>query len=347
MRIELMPAYSGDSILITYKDNNKENRNILIDGGIGRFYPRYLKNKLEEISGKGENIDLLIVTHIDDDHIGGILKLFEDKSISKNFIKKVWFNSEKNISKVYSTIIDNPNEIFLDNKEELKTSVNQGVSLEKKLEELKCWETDIIQVSKRYTNYSIFDVSITVLTPNFNAIEKLKLKWTNSNTKDTYTSTKESDYSKSIDELAKNKFIEDKSITNKSSISFILSHKNNNYLFLGDAHPTDVIKGIKLQGYSIEKPLKVEYLKVSHHGSKNNINEELLSLIECEKYLISSNGNKNNHPNKEALARIIVNKKKPQIYFNYDIENSIFSKDDRDKYSFSTEYKRSFEIIDE
>ena len=40
----------------------------------------------------------------------------------------------------------------------------------------------------------------------------------------------------------------------------------------------------------VHQPLKIDYVKVSHHGSKANTNDELLSLLDCNNFIISANG---------------------------------------------------------
>lgn len=92
--IEMLPARAGDCFLITFMEDDYR---ILIDGGYKSTYLDYLKPKLLELSGEGKCIDLLVVTHIDDDHIQGIIELLLENGDSDNpliiKIKDVWFNS--------------------------------------------------------------------------------------------------------------------------------------------------------------------------------------------------------------------------------------------------------------
>ena len=46
----------------------------------------------DKIKDNNQKIDLLIVTHTDDDHIKGIIKFIEDDTLN-NYIQEVWFNS--------------------------------------------------------------------------------------------------------------------------------------------------------------------------------------------------------------------------------------------------------------
>src|SRR5690349_11402460 len=87
MKLNILKAFNGDAIHIQFNEGTLV-RNILIDGGMPNTYitlkgkkGKEVKGELnllvEEISNKGQKIDLLILTHIDDDHIGGILRWFE------------------------------------------------------------------------------------------------------------------------------------------------------------------------------------------------------------------------------------------------------------------------------
>ncbi len=63
-------AGKGECIRLRYDDGH----NIFIDTGVTRFADT-LKRLCREIVDAGETLDLLILTHVDDDHIGGILAL--------------------------------------------------------------------------------------------------------------------------------------------------------------------------------------------------------------------------------------------------------------------------------
>ena len=90
-------------------------------------------------------------------------------------------------------------------------------------------------------------------------------------------------------------------------------------LYLGDCHAQIVMSWLdELQLNSI----KVDVVKISHHGSQNNTSLDLLRRIECDKYLISTNGKSHGHPDLETLARIaIVNTQtQAEIHLNYDLD---------------------------
>ena len=74
------PAKSGDSILIKVNSSY-----ILVDGGYVSTYKNYIQ---EEIIKKNLSLELVICTHYDQDHIGGLIPLVNNYAS----IKKLWFN---------------------------------------------------------------------------------------------------------------------------------------------------------------------------------------------------------------------------------------------------------------
>lgn len=115
-------------------------------------------------------------------------------------------------------------------------------------------------------------------------------------------------------------FFEDTDVVNGSSIAFILEYEEKRILFLGDSHPSVIEKELKKMGFGKREKIKIDLMKVSHHGSKGNITNELLEMIDCDKFLICTNGYQYSHPDQEAVARIIKSnkEKKKLIFMNYE-----------------------------
>lgn len=331
MKIKFLPAFNGDSIIVSFKDSEDKNRNILIDGGTPRTYQRTLKEELENLV-KNDVIDLLIVTHIDDDHIGGIKELYQDTSLDRSFIKNVWFNSGNLISDYFKQDRDETREVNILLNDQTDMSVNQGVTLEKALLADGQWSQSLIKVSDPIL---FFGLKITVLSPSEKGLKKLNKKWQTEIESSTNMSHEHDDFSISISKLLERKFVQDKAVPNGSSIAILIENIEGKALLLGDSHPSVVIDSLKNLGYSNQNKLKVDVVKVSHHASKGNTKKELLSLIECEKYVISTDGTKHGLPDKEAIARIIGHNSNCKLYFNYDdYSKNLFVAEDFQEFKF-------------
>lgn len=263
---------------------------------------------------KNEHIDLLIITHVDDDHIGGILKYFASNEFDSNIIKKVWFNSGKLINEHFQKNLENENLQELDEFETTYTSINQGVTFESKLESNSLWDKKLIKAGCDV--FHEFGVKFTILSPDEKRLRKLLIKW---ETEYPSTLTSEStDYDMSFKELLlDDNFKEDSSIHNGSSIAFILEIEAKKMLFLGDSYPSVVVDNLNKLGYSKENKLTVDFVKLSHHASKANTSSELLESIDCKKFIVLTNGDYHRLPNKTTFARIYNSNKEAELYFNY------------------------------
>lgn len=339
MEVKFLKAHNGDAILLRYNDGDII-RNILIDGGTASTYSSKKRNRLqhnslfkaiESIKNKNEKIDLLILTHVDDDHIGGLKKWFESDTAVLDFISKVWFNSGRTIKTHFETNVedDYDNSLELDIVDSTDTSIGQGVKFEDFLKSKPdVWGEEIIKAGK---NMSLIGLEFNILSPNEDNLKALLGKWEKEEPESIDTAGHGNDYKKSLAQhIQSDEFIEDTSIHNGSSISFNINHEGKNYLFLGDSFPTVVESSLKELGYSEQSPLHCELVKISHHGSKANNSVELLKLIDSSKYIISTNGKRHAHPNKQMLARLINQNPDCEIYFNYSEQiGEIFSDEDR------------------
>lgn len=74
MKLRVFQSGKGDCLLLTSSDG----RHMLVDGGMPAAYSAHVSTALGEIAAAQEQIDLVYVSHIDQDHIGGVLRLFDD-----------------------------------------------------------------------------------------------------------------------------------------------------------------------------------------------------------------------------------------------------------------------------
>lgn len=129
-------------------------------------------------------------------------------------------------------------------------------------------------------------------------------------------SSKENDYRIKIEDFDLSKFKEDSSEENGSSIAFLLQLRDKKIMFLSDSHPSIIVNSLKQLGFSKTNKLQMDLMQVPHHGSKHNINNELLGMIECSNFVISADGyNVHNLPNKEAIVRILKHSLQPPKIF--------------------------------
>lgn len=362
----MYPAKNGDAFLLLRE--TPSHAAILIDGGYASTFNEYILPDLEILSATKRDIDLVVCTHIDADHILGLIEFLKKNGHSESPkiipIKHVWHNSIRNIYSMESNSLDSevnellinicrrgfpaeknsfqPNEVSAKQGSTLAAlllgggykwnmgSGNKSINSEDvlslnlddetkiqvigpKKENLillqKWWQKELLRLGFDGDAKSggIFDDAFEFLC----AYESLR----SSNTP--YQISHSAD--RSLEEL----YEPDKSITNASSISFILTINNLRLLFLGDAWAEDVFEQLSVL-VDCGVSMKFDVIKLPHHGSLHNTSPALLQLIDADKYLISSNGERHGHPD-FPLLRAIVDRPADHcrhLYFNYSTEAS-------------------------
>jgi beta-lactamase superfamily II metal-dependent hydrolase len=314
-KLKILKAHHGDAIIIETYDFEKNKFIILIDGGPNQTFKTALVPQL----AKYKKIDLIILTHIDHDHIGGLLQYFLSSHGKKHQIDKLLINSP-NLKKVRS----NGTQI----------SMGEGMELEKLIFE-KYPNIEVISniTSDNEMNLNLpKGINIKILSPNDKARDELISNWPEIDLKknDNIQVSSEQIISKYFDidftELAKKEVPEKKikrDFANASSIAFALKTNDFHGLFLGDSHASIVTESI-ISKYSAI-PVKYDIVKLSHHGSKYNISNEFLDTIQSEKFIISTNGGqgKSKHPDRQTIAKVVCHKNmqdgKNLFYFNYPL----------------------------
>lgn len=325
MQIKFLQAFNGDSIWISFKNGEGLQKNILIDGGTsttysykdkkdGKIKSGVLKTLIELLKAKNEKLDLVILTHIDDDHIDGFLKWFSKDEAAIQHIKEIWFNSGRTIKEYLNDTTSKIEPLKFKEKTTL-TSVKQGVDFENYIREKEVWGERVIKQG------DIIDwngISFQMLSPGKEKLEKLLKEWKKKAPESLLDTSQKDDYKKTLKKLIKEDvFEEDKDVYNGSSIAFILKNDAKNYLLLGDSHPSEIVTALTNLGYNKYNKLNVELFKLSHHGSQKNTSVELLNLVDTSKYVVSTNGDLHSHPNKATIARIVTSNPNAKIYFNY------------------------------
>ncbi|MDT0677320.1 ComEC/Rec2 family competence protein [Autumnicola musiva] len=342
MKIKFLKAGNGDSIWISYTDEEGNSRNILIDGGVSETYfdpklNRYgdLYTTIQEIKSRKEKIDLLILSHIDNDHIEGLLQWFEMDEQAHMLVEKVWFNSGKAIAGFYKEEMNDGLKFYL-RKKSVETGVPEALIFEDYLLKHKLWDKKLVVQGD---TLDLGGCVIKVLTPTHDQLKKLLKEYKNKTKDPIYTGAKISDWSLDLkklilaEERPDFKFRQDNSVKNGSSISCIIEYKERKFLFLADSHPKAVIKALIGEGYTKTNPLKVDFFQIAHHGSKANNNRKLLEIVRTNNYVISTDSSTHHHPHKSLLGRIIAVNQSATLHFNYDrVRKGVFTKNDFEDY---------------
>lgn len=332
--IQVLPARHGDALILHCSKGG--NRGVIvIDGGPyanPRFNPfiREIENCLP--------VDLMILTHFDDDHLIGIKTFVENHRDDVPFpIKKMWANCAKHVSFDLS-------ENLSSNKASKMADILCTISKKSQLD----WEAYRLN---GFVDDTITFADIEVVNPRKDIFERFianyKEKYDCGSSEENLSNTKKMESNINVDmhELAKRDKIlgnpdKPSELINMVSLSVMIRCDVFSILALGDCFPKEIYLSLIERGYSKENKLQVDFIKMSHHGSAENISNELLDIIDCDNFIITTDGGKGyKHPHREALANVLCHPERDynrtvHFYFNYPLKTIV---DNREEDLFNSE----------
>jgi len=315
--IEMLPAQRGDALWLTYGEVG-DLHHVLVDAGPKETIPTLvpeLERRIRALPGRSNRLELLTTTHIDADHIQGIVSLLSGPDRVRLF-RDIWFNGFKHLA---PGILGGPD----------------GEQLTRLLEAdpgrwNKAFGGDAVVVPDTGppTIKLAGGLELILLSPTSAALAKLIPKWERECKKAGLLPGHGAEVPRAaqrddilgfdIDVLAAAKYSRDRAEANGSSIAFIARFDGKSVLCAADAHSEALEQGLDRLGPG---PHTFTAVKVSHHASKANLGPGFLERVRSRNWLISTNGAKFGHPSPEALARIVTTQKKPVFHLNYVTEH--------------------------
>lgn len=358
LEITMLPARQGDAIWICW-GNEEEQHRIIVDMGTGRT-GKQIRDDIEALPEEQRKIDLLVVTHVDSDHIGGVLTcLAEAEPIAGFELKDIWFNGYQHLSGG-TVSLSQPNN-GSNGLEPLGPVQGERFSSWLRTQKWnKAFEGGPVQRVPGVEPQTVTlhdDLKLTILGPTPTRLENFIDTWKDK-IKEALKKGRLTDVSPGLEPLgpppnppvleeeqdlkilAESNNPSDDSKANGSSISLLLEYKGHKALLSGDAFSDDLVDGIKAMSGS--NPLMLDAFKLPHHASMKNIFKSLIESVDCKRWLISTDGTRYDHPDAVALARVITysNVRTPEMLFNVPSEfNGWWDNNDwKAMYDYKTEY---------
>jgi hypothetical protein len=313
----MLPARHGDALWIEYGDPARP-RHMLIDGGPpSQVTIRRLRGLLVDDTGRPAPLELMVVTHIDADHIAGILRLLEDDGLPLE-TRDLWFNGWDHL----------PSDLL---------GAKQGEALTAAiLSRRLSWNEDFGRRAVMVPDDGPLpriqlpdDMTLTLLGPTRAELAALRPVWKteveaaglvpgHGGGPEIEQPDLLGDRALDVEALASEPFEPDDSEANGASISFVAEHGGRRLLATGDAHASTLEAGLRrLAEETGRERVAVDAVKLPHHGSKYNLSPETLDLVDCDRFLISTSGSIHHHPDPVAVARILVGTEDAELVFNY------------------------------
>jgi len=329
--IELLPARHGDAIWIEYGDPAAPHR-ILIDGGARKATRDTISDLIAQRidPAASPDFELIVLTHIDADHITGLLNLLEDRSVPLR-PRDVWFNGWEHM----------PDDLLgAEQAERLSKAIR-----ERGLPWNAAFAGHAVRLDGTYDDPYLAPLPaitlpggmrLTLLSPTYKTLADLKPKWKEEveaaglvpgggpppERPDDLLGGAAKPLDPDTD--AMERFSPDPSKANAGSIAFLAEFEGRSALLTGDAHAPvlEASIGVLLGSRQMEK-LAVDVFKVPHHGSKYNLSPGLLKLVDTRRYLFSTDGSsRSHHPDRVAVSRIVTMKRGASLEFNYETDYS-------------------------
>jgi glyoxylase-like metal-dependent hydrolase (beta-lactamase superfamily II) len=324
--LETLEAKHGDALLLHY-GTPKSPKLVVIDGGPAGVFDKSLRPRLEQLRdkrtpGRPLPVRMLLVSHIDDDHIRGVLDLtdllLEQRGSEPLLcdIATLWHNSfdeilgNKETDAIPASLgpsvrlssageLRFPAKLFRDEgAAAVAANVPQGRRLRGNADSLALVPNDpfpgLVSLRPRQKPLSMGGrLKLRVLGPSHARLEKLEKDW---DAKLKALRKKEAAEARALAAS----FMDD-SVYNLASIVVMAEAGGRRMLLTGDALADDVLEGLREAGQlKAGKTLHVDVLKMPHHGSRRNVTEEFLSTVTADHYVMSASG-KYDNPDLDTL----------------------------------------------
>ncbi|MGE0490435.1 MAG: hypothetical protein AB7S38_14600 [Vulcanimicrobiota bacterium] len=337
--LEALEAKEGDCLILHYGDAANPRR-ILIDGGPRGAYRQVLRKRLVELRGVHGplQLEMVMVSHIDADHITGILDLFNELAEQREQgdeplvdIVTLWFNSFDDIlgsegDELLARFQAAANTAAAGEALSPDSPVSQagalilaGVGQGRRLRGLAAalgTQTNagfeqLVMAAAAPAEVRPLDLGdglkFTVLGPAAAQLAALRREWDAELAKMKKASREEA--------AAIGAAFLDESAANLSSTVVLAERGGKRMLLTGDARGDFVLDGLRNAGLLENGEIHLDLLKVPHHGSDRNVTLDFFERITADHYVISANGKYDNPDH--SMLEMLREARKGQHYTVY------------------------------
>lgn len=327
LEVRFLPARQGDAIWVRWG----RGRQLMIDMGTEQT-GRRIAERLKALPEDERRFDLLVITHVDSDHIGGVLTCVADAdpAIPGLVFDDVWFNGWEHL---HGDPVPPPDEV--PGLEGMGPA--QGERLAGWLRE-QAWNNAfdrspvVLEAGDPHRVELPDGLTLTVLGPTQARLGALIPTWREeveialakglleevSPGLEPFGSANPPELESKVDLelLAEKPSPKDSSKTNLTSITLLLEWRGRRILLTGDASADDVAAALASSG--LPAPVELDLLKLPHHGSRQNLNRDLVEAVDCPYWVFSTDGTTFRHPDAPAVARLLAwgRHARPTLGFN-------------------------------
>lgn len=340
LTLAFLPAAEGDAIWITWGPEGRHR--MVVD--MGRTSTgRAVRARLDDLPSDPARVELLVVTHVDADHIEGVLSgLIEVPAIERETFGDVWFNGRAHLD---GERVAAPGS---DRTEAM--GPRQGDLLSRWLEPGRWNEAfargPVVRTDPLTSVTLAGGMRVTVLGPTREGLRRLIPTW-DREVASVEGRREPADRPDSkiqslgaadppsrpmlhtwddVDLEAARDTTDDRRAANGTSICLVLECEGFRVLLTGDAHPNDVCAGVisfaAQQDPALPTPVPFDVVKVAHHGSAGNLSDALIRTVSCPTWVFSTNGTRHHHPHAPAVARLVQRHREPRPHLVFNVPST-------------------------
>ncbi|MCW2632154.1 MAG: metallo-beta-lactamase family protein [Pseudonocardia sp.] len=308
--LEALDAKSGDALLVHY-GTSQDPRILVVDGGFASTYDERLKPRLDELrlargltSSEPLPVDHVMVSHLDLDHISGVVRMFGELRDAANSggalpygIGRLWHNSfDDSLREIVRSASLPAGLVDATHSSEV---VAASVADARALRDIA--EMFALQGNPPFKGLVLAPRQVelgnglhaSVVGPDPDRLAALQKQWQ----KDIKKRVRDGD-------TARVAAYVDNSVPNLSSIAVLLRQGTRTMLLTGDARGDDTLRGLAAANLiDANGKCKVDVLKLPHHGSDRNIDRDYFETIIADHYVISADGRHDN-PSRATLQAL-------------------------------------------
>ncbi|MBM2614181.1 hypothetical protein JIG36_01250 [Actinoplanes sp. LDG1-06] len=283
LTFEALNAKHGDSLIVRWGRGDATHV-ALIDGGPSGVWTGTLRPRLLALAGNGTSarLALVAVSHIDADHIDGVLRLLNEMRDAHDArlespwrIDRLWHNAPE------------PGMPAAGARAGAAAAVSQSIKQGREVRDLAgllglAGNPPLGGVVTAGLRADVEGMSIVVVGPRPAELAAQWARWQRSDAQATAAA-----YS-------------DANVFNQASIVLLLAYDGVTMLLTGDARGDHILAGLAEAGRLDGGRLHVTLMKVPHHGSSANVTPEFFEAVTADHYVVSANGT-HGHPHPDVL----------------------------------------------
>lgn len=364
MNLTIFESDMGDCLLLEAASREL----VLCDGGMKNSLQEHVRAELSLLRDAGRELELVYVSHIDNDHINGVAQLLEDEAewrvfdlhrasgdpirepnvprppVIKGILHNSFLDQLRATNARMSDLKDIENALVASAPALYATGVPELIDAADEMAGIAAGIPEALKVSRMIARdaldiplnkppgvsqsvplmyagqpgerFAIGSMQFTLIGPTSNELRNLGRGWVNWLRNEPERVRKiRAELKKRIEEFSAGSLtgspydlrkwndipdVKGVSTPNVASLMFMVEENGKRLLLTGDAQQDFILDGLRRTGFLQGASVHLDVLKVQHHGSENNMDENFARTVTADHYVFCGNGSHGN-PERQVI----------------------------------------------